>query len=653
MRPLRRIGLWQGALALLWLVVVICLYYVRHKPFSSEIAAASAQAMLDVTLAAVLVIAAGGLGRRLCPNPHPDPLATLVMQASLGLGVSSLGLLVMGLLGLFQRWSLWLALGVLAAVLSSSSVGWLGGWVRQARGGLPSGGFERVLFALSAAVLAASLVEALAPPVHFDALVYHLALPQEFLREGRLVFTPDNPFWGMPLGAEMLYTWAMGLGRAQTAAVLGWFVGLLALAGVFALGRGFGRRVGWAAVAALLAGETLSASMGWAYADWVVGLHAAAMLLALQSWRGEARRGMAAWAGAAAGMAFGAKYSGALAAAGGVAVLLLFSRKGSRGWGLAAFVAAAVGTALPWLLKNVPVAGDPFFPFVGVNTWMGNTRQAFYRGLPLKPPGAEVLLTPIAATLQGVEGAPGFAASVGPLLLGLLPGLAVARRRTVREARPLMVFVLVGWLMWAAGRLYSPQLTQSRLYYALYPGWAVLAGVGYGGMCRVRAGRVRFRRVAQTLVSVVLGFAAVSAVLDAAEARSAAAAFGLDPAAEYRLRRLGATALAMERARGLEQASVLMLWEPRGMDCAPVCRADAWIDRWYADHRAYGSSGQVLQAWRAAGVTHVLLYRAGMDYVRATDSRYTDDDWRELEKLLGMLIEQERLGEAYTLYRLP
>ncbi len=653
MRAARRVGLWLGAGALLWPVVIVCLYYIPHKPLSPATALAAARAVLDVILSAALVTTASGLAGALCPRPHPDRLAALVIQASLGLGAASVLLLAGGMLGLLQRWVLWLGLAVPAVLLRRPIADWLRGWWDVVRGGLPKSGFVRVLCALGGLVLLASLLEALAPPVHFDALVYHLALPQEFLRAQRLIFTPDNPFWGMPLGAEMLYTWAMALGRARTAAVLGWFVGVLGLAGVVAAGRGLGRNVGWVAAAALLSGETLAASMGWAYADGMVALHATAALLALDAWRREGRPAMAAWAGAAAGMAFGAKYSGAVVMAGGAAAVLFSARMQRRGWALVAFVAAAGLAALPWLVKNMLIVGDPFFPFLGESPWMNATRQAFYRGLPFTPPGAQVLLTPILATLQGVEGAPGFAASLGPLLLGLLPGVVLARRRMVKEALPVVVYVLLGWLVWSVGRLYSPQLAQSRLYYGLFPAWAVLAGVGHVGLSRVRLGRVRVRRVVQVLVGLVLGFAAISALVGTAQMRTAAAAFGLEMEPEYRLRRLGATVLAMEQVRALEGASVLFLWEPRGMDCAPACRADAWIDRWYADRRAHGSSERILEAWRASGVTHVLVYRAGMEYVRMTDPRYTPEDWAELEALLGSLIEQEKAGEAYALYRLP
>src|SRR3990170_4171559 len=74
-------------------------------------------------------------------------------------------------------------------------------------------------------------IQALAPPLAWDALVYHLELPRQYLSAGRIVFVESNLFVGFPQLAEMLYTWAMALRSGQTAAVLGWIVGLLALLG--------------------------------------------------------------------------------------------------------------------------------------------------------------------------------------------------------------------------------------------------------------------------------------------------------------------------------------------------------------------------------------------------------------------------------------
>jgi hypothetical protein len=645
---------WLGIAALLWLVAVVVLYYVPHKPFLLEDVFGAARALRDLVTAAAILSLAGGLGLRLVPRSHPDTLASASMQASLGLGIFSLGVLVAGLVPIYRAGFGWLALALLAVLLWRPTRAWLTSLGDLVPSLLSANRFVWAVCGLVGLILIASLAEALAPPAHFDALVYHLALPAEFLSAERLIFTPGNPYWGMPLGAEMLYVWAMAVGRPQTAAVLGWFMGAMALVGVLGLGRGLGRHVGWVGVAVLLTGETLASSLGWAYADWTVALHGVALLVALDACRLVPGVRRAAWAGVMAGLAFGAKYSAVVGILAGAAVLLATGR-GRERWRLAvAFTAAAALLAAPWLVKNWLAAGTPLYPFIGASPWMEPMRQAFYRGAEAVAPVGEALLTPVLAPLQGVEGAPGYAASLGPLLLGLLPGVALVRRRSRSALICLGVFLLSGWALWIAGRLYSVQLAQSRLYYVLYPAWAVLAGAGFAGLSRIRLPGIRLGRLAAVMVLLPVGLAAITSLLATMRDHRIPAALGLESEEDYRARRLGAYAPAMDALPSLgPQASVLMLWEARGLDCRPVCRPDAWIDRWFSERNTLAGPDAILERWRGEGVTHVLVNRAGMEFIRTSDARYQSQDWQALEDLLGRLDLLSTFGEGYSLFWLP
>ena len=195
-------------------------------------------------------------------------------------------------------------------------------------------------------------MEALAPPAAFDALVYHLTLPAEFVRQGRLFLTTWNPYWGQPLGSEMLYTWAVALGRPETAAVLGWGIGVLALIGAFGLARSFGRSAAWGALAALLAGGTTVALLGHAYAEYPAMLYGGACAIVLDGWRRDPDSRRPLWAGALAGFAFGTKYTGAvifLSASAMLTVTVGFRRILRPMLGL---IAGAVLASAPWLAKN-------------------------------------------------------------------------------------------------------------------------------------------------------------------------------------------------------------------------------------------------------------------------------------------------------------
>jgi hypothetical protein len=641
---LRLVGF--GCLA--WLAAIAVGYYILHRPFAPEVAFSAVRAILDLLIAGAVVAVAGGLGKRLVGEVHPDRLCALCLQASLGLGVLSLLILGIAIVGGVHRWVAWLLLAVGILLLRRPAAAWLSAWGELGTEWRRSTRFGRGLIPILLLLLFAALLEALAPPVHFDALVYHLTLPQEFVRSHTIAATGGSPYWGMPLGTEMLYTWALALGREQTAAVLGWMVGFVCLAGVIGLARSFHRSAGWVAVAALLSGETLAASLGWGYADWTAALHGCATLVGLDAWRRATDDRPAAVAGAAAAFALGAKYAAALAIAAGATALVIFGRGRRRApW---IFLGAAVLLSAPWFLKNWVYTGSPLYPVFGTSTWIDPARQGFYRGTS-GGIGPASLILPLAATLQGVEGAPGFAASIGPLLLALTPAALFARRDSAATVRAAALFLVVGWAGWAAASLYSVQLIQSRLYYVFFPAWAVVAGAGFAGLLRLRLPRLRFGLLAQAIVLISLAPSAIWAGLAILRDRPQDSILGIESDASYRSRRLGLYEFAMQSVERLgPEASVLSLWEARGLACRPACRPDYWLDRWFVKRTRGGDPSQILDGWRDEGVTHLLLYRAGAEFVRSTDSRYGADDWQALEDLLAALRLVERIGDAYELY---
>jgi hypothetical protein len=143
------------------------------------------------------------------------------------------------------------------------------------------------------AMLLYQLFYALAPAVKWDALSYHLQLPRLYLAAGGIRFVPENPYWGHAQLTEMLYTLAMALHRAETAAVLGWGIAVLLLLGVIGFSEERLSRMqpaaqpgaaGWVAVAALMAGYSLRTLQGAAYTDLFSALIGLAALIAMFEW---------------------------------------------------------------------------------------------------------------------------------------------------------------------------------------------------------------------------------------------------------------------------------------------------------------------------------------------------------------------------------
>lgn len=644
-----------AAVALVVLAASAAGYAVLHKPLTSEMALAWARSAWAIVTAVATLALAGAIGRRMFPEAHPDLLARAAIQISLGLGVMALVSLTLGALGLLRTWALApLTIG-LAFGLRRSLGEWAGDFRRGAASAAPESLFERVLVGLAVVWLVVELVEALAPPVQYDALVYHLALPARFLDAGRVLFTPDNPFWGMPLGASLLYAWAWAIGGPAAAPVLGWGIGVSALLGVMGLARVLTGKSGMPAVAALLAGETIAASLGWAYADWLAALHGLALMGLLDSLRRKPGDRVAVGAGLAAAFAFGAKLTAGAAIPVGAATLLLAAGPRSRLRILTLYALAGLAAGGPWLIKNLLFAGAPLYPFYGGSPAIDPLRQTLYREAGGGVALWERLAAPALATFLGAQGAPGLSASIGPLLLGLLPGLMLLRPPARVPHRIPAILAAGGWLAWSLAGVVSPLAGQTRLHMWMFPAWAVLAQGGFVGLAGAQWGAVRFSVLARTLLLLSLSLSAIVGIRIAVTANPAAPVLGLEEQSAYRLRRLGAYGPAMEAVRGLGSgARVLLLWEPRSLDCLPVCTPDPWLDRWIMDRKGGAAPERIVAAWRGGGFSHVLLHRAGMEFVRAEGRReYRPSDWGALDATLTLLTSEVAFGDGYALFRIP
>jgi hypothetical protein len=270
------------------------------------------------------------------------------------------------------------------------------------------------------------------------------------------------------------------------------------------------------------------------------------------------------------------------------------------------------------------------------------------------PPAIQSLLIPIAATLSGHAEAPGFGAEIGPLLLGLLPGLALVRRQDRQVLLPAGVYLIAGWILWAVASRFSGLLIQTRLYFVLLPAWALLAGAGFSGWRGVRLRGVRLDRLAGTAVALVIALLIVQQARQWITVNPAAVLIGEESSSAYLTRRLGALQVASEGLDSLPvESRVIMLWEPRGLYCQPRCVPDVWIDRWFVDLGRLGSGEAVLEDWKKSGGSHVLLNVAGMEFIRQSDPRYSPSDWMALDGLLDRLRLVQAFGDGYALYSVP
>jgi hypothetical protein len=313
--------------------------------------------LLPLALLAVTALTAAGAGRRLVGALAGglDEAEKTVAGATLGLGLLALASFALAALGRMESWAF---SGLLVALL-------LAGW-REIPAALDSvgEGARRALARpwlcmLIGLPLLFALWACLVPPHQYDSLVYHLALPQEYLRAGRL-YAPDGlVFAHFPQNGEMLFTLALALGSDILAQMYVWFAAALTTLWLLTFGRRITSAAPWAAV--LIATHTAVLLMAsTTYVEPIVMLWMTGALLAFEASDEGRERGLLILSACFMGLALGTKYYAGLLA------VLLVLRLVWRDRLKSAVVFSAVAGALfaPWLVKNWICVGNPVFPFL-------------------------------------------------------------------------------------------------------------------------------------------------------------------------------------------------------------------------------------------------------------------------------------------------
>ncbi|MBT7069522.1 MAG: hypothetical protein HN975_01365 [Anaerolineae bacterium] len=651
-----------GLGGVLWLLAVLLGYAYSHKPFTPSQAVLLVKEFWQILVAASVLSLAGGLGHKLFPpRENWNPLVALAVQGALGAGI--LGLLIF-LLGVSVGFSgtIFIVFFLIGGFLVlKDMLAWWRQWAAFSIIWQKSSHFEKILAFGILFLLFTTFLKSLAPPLAFDSLVYHLALPKIYLLEGRMLYVPELIFWGMPQQAEMLYTFAMALGGAEAAILLSWALGALTLAGLLGyLSERFSTRAAWVALVSLLAGQTLSDSLSWAYVEWIVMLYGFCVFVLLDMWTASRERKLLWMAALLVGFAIGTKYTAGILLVAALPIIFLANHgRGVKSTlrDILIFIGIATLAVSPWLIKNILATGNPVYPLLFPAGEMNIHRLHLYQSDPPWGDWRDLLFLPWRATVWGLDGKVGYSAEIGSLLLAF-SGLAwldwmkysERQKRTLQTA---FLITLTGFLLWAFAGCTSRLLIQSRLYFVIFPAWAVLAGIGFEGFSRLRGAGVRFGRIAAVFVLLSFGFNLFQSSVNFAFLDVTRILLGVQTPASYREQALGKYETAMASIEKLPSDShVLMLWETRGFACVPQCEPDEVIDRWYADLRTYGSSEAVLDAWRAAGYTHLLYNKRGADFIREDDLAYSASDWDSLAIALGQLDMLVDFENEYQLFSL-
>ncbi|MEW6096434.1 MAG: glycosyltransferase family 39 protein, partial [bacterium] len=268
------------------------------------------------------------------------------------------------------------------------------------------------------------------PAIQFDELVYHLAIPDIYLKNHKILNIPYLVFSNYPLNVEMLFTMAIGLKSDTLAQLIHFSFGLLSGLSIYVLSKTyFGRRQGLLAMLVFFSIPSIIFTMSFAFNDLGLTYYVVLAVYAMLNWIKINDIKWLILSGIMTGLAIGVKYSGV------ICFIILFGfiiMTKSKSFltalkELFIFSLVALLPVLPWLIKNLIFVANPVYPllygFFGGENWSDFNAQRFTQEMshygPLHSGVLRYLVLPFFITCDWHTGD----IPIGPLLLLYLPFL--------------------------------------------------------------------------------------------------------------------------------------------------------------------------------------------------------------------------------------
>ena len=696
------------------------MFYVVEKPFTSTTALALGHGTLDLFIVSWLILLALGLGNRLLDWLAFDNLSTgeqLILGVGVGFGIMGLITLALGLAGLFYQ-TVFIGLTLLLTTLFWSDWQALARQVHRWQSPTPNRwvvGYIGLIFLLTLFLALRPPTDWDGLFYHMTApkifIVHHqivagIDIPHfNFPFLGEMLFT-----YAMLLRGDI----AAKLIHAVYAILLTGLVFLMTV-------RFLHRQAAWRAVLVFLSMPMISTLASWAYNDLMLAFYQLAALYTLFRAKSSSQPiQWLIVTGLLSGMAMGIKYTSFIGPV-FIGLLLIYwlvqynrnpanvgiksrdrvgfyskgeparSRYRTTWTALLAFVIPAILIASPWYLKNYFFTGNPFYPFVFDGLFWDEFRATWYTqpGTGIAGDWFSILGLPLWLTLNAWDANPGDGRT-GPLFLLFLPLIllyGLLRYRTPyfwlqsdqsnqkdiqTLSRPwaldlLMLFALTQFVFWTLGVFNSRTLWQSRLLLPCMVALAPVIGWIWHDLKHLDlpskgvASRQGFslQRFLNLLIGLVLVFNGVELTLHVIKQNPLAYITGAQSREQYLNQTLGVHYQAITRLNNTlpPDATVLFLWEPRSYYCEVECRPDSILDRLAHDHHKHQTPRAIAQAWRDEGISHVLLFRRGLNFVLDQESEPLSAEAIETFSIieaeyLTELFDDSPVGssEAYQLY---
>ncbi len=203
-----------------------------------------------------IVVSAFCLGKkvwRLFKIDFNSCLESFIFSTALGIGILSYSIFLLGVCHLLYKMSCYLLMAgtVLISIPEIRSFIKRLHEEQKSRAveiSTPDSGFivlVKIIFAVSTLVY---LVQVFSPPMNYDSLAYHLAVPKIYIEKHAVVFIPNNVYANFPMTMEFLYALGLLLRGDSLAKLTHFLMGILTALAVYSFSmKHFGRRVAFTA----------------------------------------------------------------------------------------------------------------------------------------------------------------------------------------------------------------------------------------------------------------------------------------------------------------------------------------------------------------------------------------------------------------------
>jgi hypothetical protein len=504
---------------------------------------------------------------------------------------------------------------------------------------------------------------ALLPPIDWDSQMYHLRLPGQFLKGGKIFFPEDSPHLAYVQLIHMLYLPLLAYGSVAGPAILSAFFALLLGLTVFAFAHRFFEaqtaalsfQLLWSSTIVLL--TAITPRIDVTLAQFLFLAHFA-LLLAIRNWK------FFYLSAALLGLAIGIKHTSLIYALGLTPIIVWVAWSRERKitgclLSLFCFGVISLSVSLPWFAKNWWLFGSPIYPLFAqrqIDPWL-----AFLYSEKVIPasvdPNILTMLSEVRVPFNlidlfvnpGVLSVEGEAAFYffSPVLLCLILWAISFTKNPILSALIIPAAGYVGVLI-----LFSPSTNLRYLIPIVAP--LTLASV-YLVISLIQRHRwaKRVFIIVQSCTLIALFPTAVVIKLWIANGSATDYLLGSSSAESYLennsvppYHRVFATTLFHVNRRLPPSSRVVMLFEARGFYFNVPVIQDNVLTNW----PLMANRASKLNCLARSGITHVLVNFADLNYYLRRGLQSATTRWDVFEEFAGKCLIPIFKGPGHTLY---